>query len=931
MRNKAGAIDIDDDQLRDAHEIFGPDFDPNEFEGDGASDESGEYSEDDEYGESRRKKKSSANKKKIYDVYEPEDLERGFYTDYDVFLREQDLPERFLDRAQAVEDCECMAEEAWAEMSQIKKLDAIERELEREARWIYENAFGAHITDQTFDHPTKFEDQEEQPEYEDEEGNRRRRRAPKPIPIKCQTWPVKHLDRDVDDAFLHSIDWHEKKFSEDRAERNQYVMEYGRKHNTFLYKIFKCLYSIRVQKYEPAFINKYRQEEMRFVDTSGETNGYQRGMAMKWYKRDGGEETELPDINEENIHKVVEEKSLMYNDVHRVFRWDEKYLKFLKKKKAIKALFTRMQEFQYDMAEKNIDAGPGYRALKPDDIDKIDECNTIEELDDHYEHFQLYHGRDVQKMNDAVVRNAENGVEAFEGESKSIKQSHRNTDYQLCLKNKLDLVAKEFGLSPEQFAEHVKDEFSSHDILQEGEDPEQFAGGFTTTQFDTPERVLKGARYMAAMQLAVEPEIRKKVRRDFEQRAKISTKLTKKGEKEIDEDHGLYQMRFLEDKPITSLTRSQFIQLVNGEQEKHIEMTIGVKKESSKHLFDASGFAEKVDPIADTLIQLYWKDQHDRVSKKWNEERKKLILELLNNVLYPQLVKKLKLKLIDEAEEGIIGQCREKFKDIICQGPIINENDAGSDAGSDHDYDEDEGTIMALVPPDDPSVPLFTAVLKKDGEVQCYRKYNMLLQMQGARFENQPHFKTKERNKQQLRELIDKERPFAIVIAAKNRRTVDLERMLVEMVSYVSNDAPGYKCHVHTRDPMVAKVYAMSKRSQDDFPNFPEELREAISLGRQALDPAVEVAQLFNQDDDMLCLQLSPFQTLLRPGTMKDGLKVALDEEMQRQMCDIGVDINKCVAYPHQGKPLFCNHYLNFLPICSILISPRFYSHSNSN
>ena len=60
------------------------------------------------------------------------------------------------------------------------------------------------------------------------------------------------------------------------------------------------------------------------------------------------------------------------------------------------------------------------------------------------------------------------------------------------------------------------------------------------------------------------------LRRDFEQRAKISTKLTKKGEKEIGEDHGLYQMRFLLDKPITSLTRSQFIQLVNWEQEKQL-------------------------------------------------------------------------------------------------------------------------------------------------------------------------------------------------------------------------------------------------------------------------------------------------------------------------------------------------------------------------
>ena len=361
---------------------------------------------------------------------------------------------------------------------------------------------------------------------------------------------------------------------------------------------------------------------------------------------------------------IIWSESLSYNDIHRVFRYDEKYLKFLKKKKALKNLFQKMQDYQYDLAEQNMDLPPGYRSLKPEDIDKIDNCNSIEELDDHFEHFQLYHGRDIQKMNEAAARNggAEN---EYEGESKGMKQSQRNADYNLCLKNKLHLVAKEFGLSPEQFAEHVKDEFSSHDILQEQEDPETFAAGFITDQFDTPERVLKGARYMAAQQLACEPDIRKKVRKEFENGALISTKLTKKGEKFIDEDHALSQMRFLEDKPIRTLERSQFIQLVQGEQEKFIELKIYLKKEDSQYIIDSNGIPEQVDQIADNLIQLYWKDQHDLISKKWNEERKKLILELLNNILYPNLIKKLKLKLIEEAEDGIIAQCREKFKGLI--------------------------------------------------------------------------------------------------------------------------------------------------------------------------------------------------------------------------------------------------------------------------
>ena len=60
-----------------------------------------------------------------------------------------------------------------------------------------------------------------------------------------------------------------------------------------------------------------------------------------------------------------------------------------------------------------------------------------------------------------------------------------------------------------------------------------------------------------------------------------------------------------------------------------------------------------------------------------------------------------------------VAQSCEKFKDIICQGPTENLNQPrdGSENGSEADCEEDEGTVMALVPPDDPNVPLFAVVL----------------------------------------------------------------------------------------------------------------------------------------------------------------------------------------------------------------------------
>ena len=48
-----------------------------------------------------------------------------------------------------------------------------------------------------------------------------------------------------------------------------------------------------------------------------------------------------------------------------------------------------MQDYQYEQIENNIEQPPGFRALKPEDMDKIDNCLTVEELDDHFEHFQV--------------------------------------------------------------------------------------------------------------------------------------------------------------------------------------------------------------------------------------------------------------------------------------------------------------------------------------------------------------------------------------------------------------------------------------------------------------------------------------------------------------------------------------------------------------
>lgn len=90
--------------LQEAQETFGVDFDFDEFskyEQDDYEEEEEEEEDDyeeDEEGERRRKPKKATRKKptrkSIFEVYEPSELKRGFFTDLDNEIRNTDIPER---------------------------------------------------------------------------------------------------------------------------------------------------------------------------------------------------------------------------------------------------------------------------------------------------------------------------------------------------------------------------------------------------------------------------------------------------------------------------------------------------------------------------------------------------------------------------------------------------------------------------------------------------------------------------------------------------------------------------------------------------------------------------------------------------------------------------------------------------------------------
>lgn len=78
-----------DAALQEGQDIFGVDFDYNEFENLDEDEYEDESADEDEYEEEEREKRTKkvshkkVQKKSIFDIYEPSELKRGHFTDLD--------------------------------------------------------------------------------------------------------------------------------------------------------------------------------------------------------------------------------------------------------------------------------------------------------------------------------------------------------------------------------------------------------------------------------------------------------------------------------------------------------------------------------------------------------------------------------------------------------------------------------------------------------------------------------------------------------------------------------------------------------------------------------------------------------------------------------------------------------------------------------
>ncbi|XP_025136783.1 transcription elongation factor SPT6 isoform X3 [Bubalus bubalis] len=775
-----------DAALQEAQEIFGVDFDYDEFEKyneyDEELEEEYEYEDDEAEGEIRVRPKKTTKKRvsrrSIFEMYEPSELESSHLTDQDNEIRATDLPERFQLRSIPVKGAE-------------------DDELEEEADWIYRNAFAT---------PT----------------------------ISLQE-------------------------SCDYLDRGQPTSSFSRKGPSTIQKIKEALGFMRNQHFEVPFIAFYRKEYV--------------------------------------------EPELHINDLWRVWQWDEKWTQLRIRKENLTRLFEKMQAYQYEQISADPDKplADGIRALDTTDMERLKDVQSMDELKDVYNHFLLYYGRDIPKMQNAakasrkkLKRVREEGDEEGDGEEAEdeeqrgpeLKQASRRDMYTICQSAGLDGLAKKFGLTPEQFGENLRDSYQRHETEQFPAEPLELAKDYVCSQFPTPEAVLEGARYMVALQIAREPLVRQVLRQTFQERAKLNISPTKKGRKDVDEAHYAYSFKYLKNKPVKELRDDQFLKICLAEDEGLLTIDISIDMKGVEGYGSDQTYFEEIK-------QFYYRDEFSHQVQEWNRQRTMAIERALQQFLYVQMAKELKNKLLAEAKEYVIKACSRKLYNWLRVAPYRPDQQVEED---DDFMDENQGKgirVLGIAFSSARDHPVFCALVNGEGEVTDFLRLPHFTKRRTAWREEEREKKAQDI--ETLKKFLLNKKPHVVTVAGENRDAQMLIEDVKRIVHELDQGQQLSSIGVELIDNELAILYMNSKKSEAEFRDYPPVLRQAVSLARRIQDPLIEFAQVCSSDEDILCLKFHPLQE----HVVKEELLNALYCEFINRVNEVGVDVNRAIAHPY--------------------------------
>lgn len=215
----------------------------------------------------------------------------------------------------------------------------------------------------------------------------------------------------------------------------------------------------------------------------------------------------------------------------------------------------------------------------------------------------------------------------------------------------------------------------------------------------------------------------------------------------------------------------------------------------------------------------------------------------------------------------------------------------------DEEWDTSRGLrVMGLSYVPDYSQSAFACVVSPDGEcIEHLRLPHLLKRKNSFRRDEKV---MKEADLLAIRNFIATKKPQLIVIGGESREALMIQADIKDIITTLVEEEQFPSVQVEICENDLAKIYANSNKGVAEFRDYPDILRQAISLARRMQDPLVEFSQLCTADEEILCLKFHSLQDQLPQDELLENIYL----EFVNRVNEVGVDISKAVQQAYCGN-----------------------------
>ena len=319
--------------------------------------------------------------------------------------------------------------------------------------------------------------------------------------------------------------------------------------------------------------------------------------------------------------------------------------------------------------------------------------------------------------------------------------------------------------------------------------------------------------------------------------------------------------------------------------------------------------------IVEKLKSFYQKDEFSYNVEQWNQQRAQIIDQMCQQFLFPDFEKELRAKLIQEAKYFVFNECKQRLSSLLNQLPLqgstgldqaksghIDYNEHGLNVLSitftTNEMDETGGSSLATV--------AVASFINGAGDLDEYiriRHFNLKLNQTREYLNNQREEKLEDLNK--LEQFILTKQPQIIAINNENKDSLIIQEDIRYIIDKISQTTRLNTMRIEIIDNEIAKLLASNKDIEQ-----PGLVRLGINLAHYIQDPLLCTAQLCNQNRDILALKLHPMQQSLitmsggRQSDDSTQLIQLIEIEFINRVNEVGVDLNRCNQCPHTAHVL---------------------------